>query len=69
MEVTKRDVVNIRMHICVQCPHLRTKIHQCKKCGCIMPAKVWFMGVSCPEGKWGPAETGVIASDQRQFAT
>jgi len=69
MEITKRDVANIRIDICNTCPNLRPKIHQCKKCGCIMPAKVWFMGASCPEGKWGTAKIGHISIQQRRLAT
>jgi len=33
-----------------------------------MPAKVWFMGEKCPEGKWGPAEVGVVEVTERRLA-
>ena len=69
MEITKRFVANIRIDICKSCPQLRPRIHQCKVCGCIMPAKVWFMGEKCPEGKWGPAEVGRIEVTERRLAT
>ena len=51
---TKKAVAKHRIEICAKCPHLRPKVHQCKKCGCIMPAKVRFMNQRCPVGKWGP---------------
>jgi|DEB0MinimDraft_3_1074331.scaffolds.fasta_scaffold14756_3 hypothetical protein len=41
-----------RLSICQECPELRPKVNMCKKCGCIMPGKVFFTKASCPIGKW-----------------
>jgi len=41
-----------RMQICVACPELIGLTKQCKKCGCIMPAKVKLEASTCPLNKW-----------------
>ena len=41
-----------RMDICRRCEFFNPLILQCKKCGCILPAKVRFRGQDCPIGKW-----------------
>ena len=46
------DVAAERLEICKSCTHYLKKTHQCKKCGCIMDAKVKLPNASCPVGKW-----------------
>jgi len=41
-----------RLKVCQGCPRLTPKINRCEECGCLMPAKVFFKGASCPLGKW-----------------
>jgi hypothetical protein len=41
-----------RLNICNYCEHFFKPIKQCKKCGCIMSAKVSLKNASCPIGKW-----------------
>ena len=40
-----------RYNVCLECPFLKNS-SQCKKCGCMMKAKVRIKGSSCPIGKW-----------------
>ena len=42
-----------RYDICKQCPELLKITKQCKKCGCIMPAKTRLAAAECPLHKWG----------------
>jgi glycerol-3-phosphate cytidylyltransferase-like family protein len=41
-----------RLEICRECPWFRAVIQQCKKCSCIMPAKVLIKSAACPIRKW-----------------
>lgn len=41
-----------RLDICDKCPELIQLTQQCKKCGCIMPAKAKLDNATCPLGKW-----------------
>ena len=45
-------VADKRFEICKSCPEYIKLTHQCKKCGCIMNAKVKLPNASCPLGKW-----------------
>ena len=47
------EVSNFRYEICKVCPHFIKATTQCKKCGCIMSAKVKLSEADCPIGKWG----------------
>lgn len=40
-----------RFEICKECPFMKDST-QCRKCGCLMKAKVKVKGASCPIGKW-----------------
>lgn len=40
-----------RMKICNKCEQL-SAIKTCKKCGCVMPAKVLWKAATCPLDKW-----------------
>ena len=40
-----------RLDICNNCEFLNA-LHQCQKCGCVMPVKVTLKHASCPIGKW-----------------
>lgn len=42
-----------RLAVCKDCPELRPKLNTCKKCGCLMPAKVFLKKAKCPINKWG----------------
>jgi hypothetical protein len=48
---TRGDLIANRLSECSQCPHL-TDLSVCRSCGCYMPVKVLFKGVTCPEGRW-----------------
>lgn len=41
-----------RLEICKACEEYNKTRRQCKKCKCIMPAKVMFHQARCPIGKW-----------------
>jgi hypothetical protein len=41
-----------RYSICQACPELVKLTKQCKKCGCLMPAKSKLLKATCPLGKW-----------------
>jgi len=45
-------IAKSRLAICNNCEHY-TAAKFCKKCHCIMPAKVHFAGTRCPIKKWG----------------
>ncbi len=42
-----------RLDICKGCECFIKPTTQCKKCGCIMAAKVTLPNAACPIGKWG----------------
>ena len=48
---SRSDVIADRLDACSRCPAL-TKLSVCRECGCYMPVKVLFRGVSCPSGRW-----------------
>lgn len=48
---------NERIEICRGCEFFIKPTTQCKKCGCIMTAKVKLPNASCPIGKWGQTKT------------
>ena len=53
--MTKRsseELEKSRIDICQACPELIKLTTQCKKCGCIMSAKVKLEAAKCPIGKW-----------------
>jgi hypothetical protein len=53
--MTKRsseELEKSRIDICKACPELIKLTTQCKKCGCIMSAKVKLEAAKCPIGKW-----------------
>lgn len=41
-----------RMKICLDCPELSEKWHQCRVCKCFMEVKTGIASASCPLGKW-----------------
>lgn len=45
-----------RLEICRTCEFFVSITQQCKKCGCIMPAKASLPNASCPVHYWGPEE-------------
>lgn len=47
-----QQTVEKRIAECNNCEFYRVKLRQCRKCGCIMPAKVRLKGAKCPVGKW-----------------
>lgn len=49
-----------RLAICRECPFYIGLTQQCKKCGCIMPAKATLPHASCPVGKWDAVDTSNI---------
>ena len=46
------EIAEKRLSICKVCPEYISLSHQCKKCGCIMNAKVKLPNASCPLHKW-----------------
>jgi hypothetical protein len=48
---TRSDLIARRLGACAECPSL-TDLSVCRKCGCYMPVKALFKGVSCPDGRW-----------------
>ena len=48
---SRSDLIAARLGTCSQCPAL-TDVSVCRECGCYMPVKVLFRGVSCPKGRW-----------------
>ncbi len=48
---SRSDLIAERLDTCVKCPSL-TDVSVCRECGCYMPVKVLFRGVTCPKGRW-----------------
>jgi hypothetical protein len=48
---SRGDLIASRLGTCSQCPAL-SDVSVCRECGCYMPVKVLFRGVSCPKGLW-----------------
>ena len=46
------EVIQDRLAICLQCPHLNKKYVKCNKCGCFMKLKTTLQDAHCPIGKW-----------------
>lgn len=46
-----KSLAESRLDICKTCDYFSKK-HTCKKCGCIMAAKVTLANAKCPIGKW-----------------
>jgi hypothetical protein len=55
-ERTTEEMKSKRMEICRGCEFFISLTQQCKKCGCIMPAKTSLAEAVCPIHKW-EAET------------
>jgi hypothetical protein len=43
---------NNRINICNSCEFFFKPTKQCKKCGCVMTAKVALKSAKCPINKW-----------------
>lgn len=56
MERALPDIARQRLDICKSCPEYIRFTHQCKKCGCIMNAKVKLKDATCPLNKWPSVE-------------
>lgn len=52
------DVREQRLTICESCDQYAKITRQCKRCGCLMPFKVRFGKMKCPDGKWLEAPPG-----------
>ena len=52
VERASEEVAEARMEICSKCPEFISLTKQCKKCGCVMPAKTKLLEATCPIGKW-----------------
>ena len=50
-----------RMEICRNCEFFISLTQQCKKCGCIMPAKTMLADAYCPIHKWGKVSLDEIS--------
>ena len=48
---SRSDLIADRRGTCVKCSSL-TDVSVCRECGCYMPVKVLFRGVTCPKGLW-----------------
>ena len=48
------ETVDKRMNICKECPHL-TRMHRCRKCGCLLKLKILFTHTNCPLRRWSSA--------------
>lgn len=46
------ELQQLRMSICKSCEFFVSFTQQCKKCGCIMPAKTKLADAFCPVHKW-----------------
>jgi hypothetical protein len=55
-ERVTEDLKEKRMEICRNCEFFISITQQCKKCGCIMPAKTVLADAFCPVHKWGAEE-------------
>lgn len=49
---SSEELEKSRIEICKVCPELIKLTTQCKKCGCVMSAKVKLEAAKCPIGKW-----------------
>ena len=49
---SSKELEESRIEICKACPELIKITTQCKKCGCVMSAKVKLEAAKCPIGKW-----------------
>lgn len=52
---TKRvsdEIANLRLDMCIACPHLIQFTKQCTKCKCFMTAKTKIEAARCPIGNW-----------------
>jgi hypothetical protein len=49
---SSEELEKSRIEICKACPELIKLTTQCKKCGCVMSAKVKLEAAKCPIGKW-----------------
>jgi hypothetical protein len=49
---SSKELEKSRIEICKACPELIKLTTQCKKCGCVMSAKVKLEAAKCPIGKW-----------------
>lgn len=51
-----QQIVQQRKALCRACPHAvlgpKQFLLQCRKCGCVLAAKVTFARATCPIGKW-----------------
>lgn len=64
------DARERRLDTCRGCEQFAQMTQQCKRCGCLMPFKVRFGKMKCPDGKWGeepPGETSVNEMEKQQF--
>jgi len=66
LERVEKEEAKSRLQVCrADCPHFRTWLQQCKKCGCFMPNKTLLkfdpvesvkqskkVPVACPVGRW-----------------
>ena len=50
--IADNDVAEKRYEHCKSCVFFKKSTTQCKKCGCVMKAKVKVKGASCPIGIW-----------------
>lgn len=46
------EIAKERYSICKTCENFAPTLKICRKCGCLLPAKVTFSMASCPIGKW-----------------
>ena len=51
-ERSSAELKEKRMEICRNCEFFVSLTQQCKKCGCIMPAKTMLTEAYCPVHKW-----------------
>lgn len=51
-EWAEKEVSEVRLSICKECPEFIKLTKQCKKCGCFMHLKTRLEKASCPIGKW-----------------
>ena len=47
-----KEMIEDRLAICNECPHLNKQFMKCTKCGCFMKLKSTLKQASCPLGKW-----------------
>ena len=55
-----KDIKDIRMQICKECPFFIKTTAQCTKCGCFMHLKTQLAEASCPLHKWEAVDTRSI---------